>query len=58
MASMDVDIDERSTPEQREARDKEDRARELQEQAGMRIIFCDLFISSWLQLFPIRGHKN
>jgi len=35
MASMDVDIDEKSTPEQREARDKEDRARELQEQAAL-----------------------
>lgn len=43
MASMDVDMDEKLTPAQREARDKEDRARELREQAGMRLVFCELF---------------
>ena len=39
---MDVDRDEKSTPEEIKAREKEDRAREQQEQAGMRIIFCEL----------------
>ena len=37
---MGVDLDEKSTPEQRKARDEEDKAREQREQAGMRIVFC------------------
>ena len=37
------DLDEKSTPEQREALDKENKDRELREQAGMRIVFCELF---------------
>ena len=43
MASMDIDHDDSPTAEQREARDKEDRAKELREQAGMHIICCELF---------------
>lgn len=40
IAIMDVDLDEKSTPEQREALEKENRAKEQREQAGMRIVFC------------------
>jgi len=35
MATMDVDHDEKLTAEQREARDKEERAKELKEQAAL-----------------------
>ena len=39
---MDVD-DEKLTEEQRKAREKEERAKESKEQAGMRIVFYELF---------------
>ena len=39
---MDTNRDEKPTPEELKARDEEDRAREQREQAGMRIIFCEL----------------
>ena len=50
---MDVDRDEKSTPEELKAREKEDRAKEQQEQAGMRIISRELFylISSSSSVF-------
>jgi hypothetical protein len=50
---MNTDRDEERTPEERKARDEEDRAREQREQAGMRIIFCELFylISSSSSVF-------
>jgi CS domain len=40
---MDVDHDEKITAEQCEALDKENKAKELLEQAGMHIVFCELF---------------
>jgi len=43
MASMDVDHDDKPTAEQREALDEENRAKELREQAGMRIVLHELF---------------
>ena len=51
--SMDVDRDEKPTPEELKARDDENRAREQREQAGMRIIFYELFylISSSSSVF-------
>ena len=50
---MDVDRDEKTTPEELKARDDENRAREKREQAGMRIIFCESFylISSSTSVF-------
>jgi hypothetical protein len=52
--SMEVDRDEKTTQEELKARDEENRAREKQEQAGMRIIFCEpfyLIISSSSSIF-------
>jgi hypothetical protein len=51
--SMEVDRDEKTTPEEIKARDDENRAKEQREQAGMRIIFCEPFylISSSSSVF-------
>jgi len=54
---MDADRDDK-TQEEVKAREKEDRAREQQEQAGMRIISCELSYLISSQLFRIHGPRN
>ena len=49
---MEVDRDEKTTPEELKARDNENRAREQREQAGMRIIFYEPFYISLVLALP------